>query len=85
MSDCRFGVSPVNYPDPDPDPFKIVLKQIFLFFTPFSKMFAVHKSVIKTGEELFCLSQIYKTKKKEEKKKKRKSMKMHSQKQVSEL
>ena len=22
MSDCRFGVSPVNYPDPDPDPHK---------------------------------------------------------------
>ena len=21
MSDCRFGVSPVNYPDPDPDYF----------------------------------------------------------------
>ena len=20
MSDCRFGVSPVNYPNPDPDP-----------------------------------------------------------------
>ena len=20
MSDCHFGVSPVNYPDPDPDP-----------------------------------------------------------------
>ena len=20
MSDCRFGVSPVNYPDPDPAP-----------------------------------------------------------------
>ena len=20
MSDCRFGVSPVSYPDPDPDP-----------------------------------------------------------------
>ena len=20
MSDCRFGVLPVNYPDPDPDP-----------------------------------------------------------------
>ena len=20
MNDCRFGVSPVNYPDPDPDP-----------------------------------------------------------------
>ena len=23
MSDCRFGVSPVNYPDPDPDPYTI--------------------------------------------------------------
>ena len=22
MSDCRFGVSPVNYPDPDPETFK---------------------------------------------------------------
>ena len=22
MNDCRFGVSPVNYPDPDPDPGK---------------------------------------------------------------
>ena len=21
MSDCRFGVSPVNYPDPDPEIF----------------------------------------------------------------
>ena len=20
MNDCRYGVSPVNYPDPDPDP-----------------------------------------------------------------
>ena len=20
MSDCHFGISPVNYPDPDPDP-----------------------------------------------------------------
>ena len=24
MSDCRFGVSPVNYPDPDPD--KIIIR-----------------------------------------------------------
>ena len=24
MSDCRFGVSPVNYPDPDPDPDRLV-------------------------------------------------------------
>ena len=38
MSDCRYGVSPVNYPDPDPDPceglddgkklLKILLKKI---------------------------------------------------------
>ena len=25
MSDCRFGVSPVNYPDPDPDPVLIMV------------------------------------------------------------
>ena len=24
MSDCRFGVSPVNYPDPDPDLYLLV-------------------------------------------------------------
>ena len=24
MSDCRFGVSPVNYPDPDPDPMSLM-------------------------------------------------------------
>ena len=23
MSDCRFGVSPVNYPDPDPEVYSI--------------------------------------------------------------
>ena len=27
MSDCRFGVSPVNYPYPDPDP-DLVLCQV---------------------------------------------------------
>ena len=26
MSDCRFGVSPVNYPDPDPDPDLLISK-----------------------------------------------------------
>ena len=24
MSDCCFGVSPVNYPDPDPDPLLLI-------------------------------------------------------------
>ena len=26
MSDCRYGVSPVNYPDPDPDQNPLFLK-----------------------------------------------------------
>ena len=26
MSDCRFGVSPVNYPDPDPEPSPVCVK-----------------------------------------------------------
>ena len=25
MSDCPYGVSPVNYPDPDPEPLKILI------------------------------------------------------------
>ena len=28
MSDCRFGVSPVNYPDPDPDGMLGIVKLI---------------------------------------------------------
>ena len=40
MSDCRFGVSPVNYPDPDPElmdqmeikSFPTVIICKFLFF-----------------------------------------------------
>ena len=31
MSDCRFGVSPVNYPDPDPDP-RMMLALMLYFF-----------------------------------------------------
>ena len=27
MNDCHFGVSPVNYPDPDPDPEEILKNQ----------------------------------------------------------
>ena len=30
MSDCRFGVSPVNYPDPDPD--QCMLKSNFIVY-----------------------------------------------------
>ena len=43
MSDCRFGVSPVNYPDPDPDPEQQSRKQngdaalkTITFFTTYS-------------------------------------------------
>ena len=31
MSDCRFGVSPVNYPDPDPDPVDQLESDIVIF------------------------------------------------------
>ena len=31
MSDCRFGVSPVNYPDPDPEPLAC-LKILLIYF-----------------------------------------------------
>ena len=36
MSDCRFGVSPVNYPDPDPDGDTLcnVKTDIFILFLP---------------------------------------------------
>ena len=32
MSDCRFGVSPVNYPDPDPDPDKKAIHTVVYFY-----------------------------------------------------
>ena len=32
MSDCRFGVSPVNYPDPDPD-IKLALGVCFVYIS----------------------------------------------------
>ena len=31
MSDCRFGVSPVNYPDPDPGGTSVVVPYCYLF------------------------------------------------------
>ena len=31
MSDCRFGVSPVNYPDPDPDSLALIELRYFPF------------------------------------------------------
>ena len=31
MSDCRYGVSPVNYPDPDPDLTKIENTRCFQY------------------------------------------------------
>ena len=32
MSDCRYGVSPVNYPDPDPDLIVSVSDHCFSFY-----------------------------------------------------
>ena len=34
MSDCRFGVSPVNYPDPDPGPFSLLCATLLTFGKP---------------------------------------------------
>ena len=40
MSDCRFGVSPVNYPDPDPvknaenDIFSLASSNLMSIFSP---------------------------------------------------
>ena len=31
MSDCRFGVSPVNYPDPDPELLSVYVFSYFPF------------------------------------------------------
>ena len=31
MSDCRFGASPVNYPDPDPDPNRKLQQKCLIF------------------------------------------------------
>ena len=33
VSDCRFGVSPVNYPDPDPDQVTSVISLLNLFLS----------------------------------------------------
>ena len=37
MSDCRFGVSPVNYPDPDPE-LSIIMIRILDFVVYTKKM-----------------------------------------------
>ena len=33
VSDCRFGVSPVNYPDPDPDESCVYFNTFHFFLT----------------------------------------------------
>ena len=45
MSDCRFGVSPVNYPDPDPElNDHLSGKEVFVRFTAraFRKLLSVY-------------------------------------------
>ena len=52
MSDCRFGVSPVNYPDPDPDLqnfitiLQTVLELIFTFLSEFEPRQNLNQSEI---------------------------------------
>ena len=38
MSDCRFGVSPVNYPDPDPDSNALVVEAHGLEYRTFGRL-----------------------------------------------
>ena len=46
MNDCRFGVSLVNYPDPDPDPPLFIIQCLGdAVFSPFK----VHVSVRRDG------------------------------------
>ena len=40
MSDCRFGVSPVNYPDPDPDENESRFTEIEFFGPPIEELTA---------------------------------------------
>ena len=44
MSDCRYGVSPVNYPDPDPDPVAHVT--VFMFFSTVYQSCKVMEEII---------------------------------------
>ena len=46
MSDCRFGVSPVNYPDPDPD--------ISSLPTNFGLGFCIEFTDTNFGSIIFC-------------------------------
>ena len=39
MSDCRYGVSPVNYPDPDPGAYKLInIHHLVIFLKMFLRV-----------------------------------------------
>ena len=44
MNDCRFGVSPVNYPDPDPD--ESLLKFFIKDQNRFGRSFRLQPSIL---------------------------------------
>ena len=50
MSDCRFGVSPVNYPDPDPD-----MRKDTLEFAK-EKSFSGHSDTRSVQESFYLLT-----------------------------
>ena len=55
MSDCRFGVSPVNYPGPDPFMRKISIT-LHISKLAFAKLeFSACTTSLKTLQELFFL------------------------------
>ena len=64
MSDCRFGVSPVNYPDPDPEQFcwnesdaisKGKQENIFAKLTSFSLQEAFKIPILSLQIDYFCI------------------------------
>ena len=57
MSNCRFGVSPVNYPDPDPD---LSLRWAHSHFVGFvmSRLIS-SKEIIPFGKFLFIIESIF--------------------------
>ena len=52
MSDCRFGVSPVNYPDPDPDTEFVKGKPLWKFNNSLLKDIQYIKAINKKVDEV---------------------------------
>ena len=52
MSDCRFGDSPVNYPDPDPDPVppSVEKLRVNIFLIQFELLYKIFRQILRRNE-----------------------------------